>query len=147
MKRIVTLFLICSLSVVGAMAVAVALEPSKLKESENEPAPAAASIGTFMRLKLSHSQQVLEGIAMEDFEQIAKHAQSMRLLSEDEKWMVFQTPEYRQHSQEFQQICRKLQTAAEAKNLDGAALAYVQMTMSCVNCHKYTRGIRMASLR
>jgi cytochrome c556 len=61
--------------------------------------------------------------------------------------MVFQTPEYRQHSLEFQQICRKLQTSAEARNVDGAALAYVQLTMSCVNCHKYTRGIRMASLR
>lgn len=139
MRRILTLIVVCALAVGGA--VALTAEPVKDKE------PAATNIGTFMRLKLSHSQQVLEGIALEDFEQIAKHAQSMRLLSEDEKWMVFQTPEYRQHSQEFQQICRKLQTSAEARNLDGAALAYVQMTMSCVNCHKYTRGIRMASLQ
>lgn len=139
MRCILALIAVCALAAGGT--VALTSEPVKDKE------PATANISTFMRLKLSHSQQVLEGIALEDFEQIAKHSQSMRLLSEDEKWMVFQTPEYRQHSLEFQQICRKLQTSAEAKNLDGVALAYVQMTMSCVNCHKYTRGIRMASLR
>jgi len=105
-----------------------------------------ADISTFMRLKLSHTQKVLEGIALEDFESIAKNAQSMSLLAEDAKWRVFQTPEYRRHSDEFQQICRTLQKSAEAKNLDGAALAYVQLTMTCVNCHKYTRGIRMAAL-
>jgi hypothetical protein len=137
MRRILAQVVVCAAAAFGVYAVAA--EPVKEE-------PATANISTFMRLKLSHSQQVLEGIAMEDFEQIAKHAQSMRLLSEDEKWMVFQTPEYRQHSLEFQQICRKLQTSADAKNLDGAALAYVQLTMSCVNCHKYTRGIRMASL-
>jgi len=117
-------------------------EPKIASDVNRQP----GDITTFMRLKLSHSQNVLEGVALEDFEQIAKHAQSMALLSEDEKWMIFQTPEYRQYSAEFQQICRSLQRAAEKKNLDGAALAYVQLTMSCVNCHKYTRGVRMAAI-
>jgi hypothetical protein len=35
---------------------------------------------------------------------------------------------------------------AKDKNLDGAALAYVQLTMSCVNCHKYVREIRMTRI-
>jgi hypothetical protein len=135
MKRL-ALILSLILSAAGVVAVAVTAEPVK------SPAP---NISTFMRLKLEHSQKVLEGIALEDFELIVKNAQSMSLLGEDEKWMVFQTPEYRQHSAEFQQICRTLQKSAEARNLDGAALAYVQLTMTCVNCHKYTRGIRMAS--
>lgn len=98
----------------------------------------------FMRLKLEHSQKVLEGLTLEDFELTAKHAQQIALLTEDETWKVFQTLEYRHHSAEFQRIANELTKQAQKKNLDGAALAYVQMTMSCVNCHKYVRGVRMA---
>lgn len=105
-----------------------------------------ADIHTFMRLKLSHSQQVLEGIVLEDFGVIAKHAAALSTLVEDEKWMIFQTPEYRAHSAAFNEICRDLTKAAERRNVDAATLAYVQLTMSCVTCHKYTRGIRMAAL-
>jgi hypothetical protein len=30
--------------------------------------------------------------------------------------------------------------AAEDKNLDGATLAYTQLAISCVQCHKIVRG-------
>lgn len=90
-----------------------------------------------MRLKLAHSQQVLEGIVLEDFEMITKHASAMPVLLEDEKWMVFQTPEYRTHSNVFNEVCRDLKKAAERRNIDAATLAYMEMTMSCVNS-KYT---------
>ena len=98
----------------------------------------------FMRLKLDHSQKVLEGLAMEDFELVAKHARLIALLTEDENWKLFQTVEYRHFSAEFQRLANELTKEAQKKNLDGTALAYVQMTMSCVNCHKYVRGVRMA---
>jgi hypothetical protein len=99
MKRFIAGIVVCAAATGGL--VAVAADPAERV--------AAPNISTFMRLKLSHTQQVLEGIALEDFEQIAKHAQSMALLSEDEKWMVFQTPEYRRHSAVFLEICRTLQ--------------------------------------
>lgn len=115
--------------------------------ADPKPMPRPNDVAAFMRLKLSHSQKVLEGVALEDFELIAKNAQQMGLLAQDENWQVFQTPEYRHHSADFQRIAADLTKAAQNKNLDGAALAYVQLTMSCVNCHKYTRGVRMASAR
>ena len=34
--------------------------------------------------------------------------------------------------------------AARKKNLDGAVLAYVDLTMKCINCHKYVRGVRVS---
>lgn len=104
-------------------------------------------LSAFMRLKLGHAQNVLEGLATEDFEQIAKGAQRLSLQARDEAWMVFQTEDYLRQSMEFQRIADTLLDAAHDENLDGAALAYVQLTMSCINCHKYTRDVRMASLR
>ncbi|MGC3971676.1 MAG: hypothetical protein QM775_31325 [Pirellulales bacterium] len=34
----------------------------------------------------------------------------------------------------------------EKQNLDGALLAYLTMTMQCVDCHKHVRDVRMAAL-
>lgn len=109
------------------------------------PAP-PNDVGEFMRLKLEHSQKVLEGLALEDFPMIAKNAQDISLLSQAASWQVLQTPEYLEHSNEFRRSADALTRAAQEKNLDGAALAYVAMTMKCVTCHKYVRGIRMARL-
>lgn len=103
-------------------------------------------VGGFMRLKLTHAQQVLEGLSLEDFDMVAKHSQAMALLTQDENWLVYQTPQYRQHSADFQRVCDTLTKQAKEKNLDGATLAYMQLTMSCVECHKYTRGVRMAGI-
>jgi cytochrome c556 len=101
-------------------------------------------VSQFMRAKLVHSQKVLEGLALEDFEMIAKNSQQMSLLSQAATWQVLQTPEYLQQSTEFRRTADALTEAARKKNLDGAALAYVELTMKCVNCHKYVRGVRMA---
>jgi cytochrome c556 len=103
-------------------------------------------VAAFMRMKLEHSQNVLEGIALEDFALIERDSQRLSLLSQAANWQVLQTPDYLQHSLDFRRSADALTKAARDKNLDGAALAYVQMTMNCVNCHKYVRTARLASL-
>ena len=46
----------------------------------------ANKVSEFMRAKLTHSQRVLEGLTIEDFDLIAKHAQEMSLLSQAATW-------------------------------------------------------------
>jgi hypothetical protein len=104
------------------------------------------NVAIFMKAKLTHSQQVLKGLAMEDYELIAKSAQAMSLLCEDENWMVLQTPEYRERSAEFRRSVDAVTEAAKKKNLEAAALGYVDVTLKCVNCHKFVRKVRMARL-
>jgi len=94
----------------------------------------------FMRAKLMHSQKVLEGLALEDFGMVAKHSNQMKLLSLDAGWQVLQTEEYIRQSVDFRRTTDSLTKAAEKKNLDGALLAYFQLTHSCVECHKYVRA-------
>lgn len=98
----------------------------------------------FMRAKLTHSQKLLEGLATEDYNLLAKHAQELALLSQATNWNVLQTEDYLQHSIEFRRAASAVKEAAKQKNLDGATLAYVDMTMKCVRCHKYVRGVSMA---
>lgn len=107
--------------------------------------PPANNLKDFMRVKLADSQKVLEGLTTGDYDIIAKNSQAMSLLSLESNWQVLQTPEYLDRSREFRRTADALTKAAKEKNLDGAALAYVQLTMNCINCHKYVRGVRMAS--
>jgi uncharacterized protein (TIGR01244 family) len=47
------------------------------------------------------------------------------------------------YSEDFRRNAERAASGARAKNIDGVALAYVQMTMNCVNCHKHVREVRM----
>lgn len=111
------------------------------RAAEKQPAPRQPNqVRDFMRAKLVHSERVLEGLTLQDFDLVAKHAQELSLLSQAAQWQVLQTPEYLHRSQEFRRIADRLTAAAREKNLDGATLAYVELTMECVQCHRYVRG-------
>ena len=96
-------------------------------------------VAVFMRAKLAHSQNVLEGLALEDYDLISRGAHDLALASQASSWQVLQTEDYARQSAEFRRSCDALRTAAKAKNLDGAALAWMEVTMKCVQCHKYVR--------
>lgn len=104
-------------------------------------------VAPFMRVKLTHSQDVLEGLAVEDFDLIDRGAQQLSLTSEDASWQVLQTEDYARMSADFRRSCDRLREAARAKNLDGAALAWMEVTMKCVQCHKYIRDRDDAAAR
>jgi cytochrome c556 len=99
-------------------------------------------LSDFMKAKLEHSEKLLEGLAREDFDLIAKHSQAIGLLCEDELWSVLQTAEYMERSKEFRRSVYAITEAARKKNLEAAAFAYVDSTMKCVTCHKYVRQTR-----
>lgn len=124
----------------------VALICISTSSSAQEPDNAAPADGviTFMRAKLEHSQKTLEGLTTEDFDMIAKGAGQMEVLSQDAAWQVLQTPEYRLQSAEFRRATRAMKDAAAKKNLEAAALAYVDVTLKCVHCHSYVRRVRAA---
>jgi hypothetical protein len=99
-------------------------------------------ISKFMRAKLVHSQKILEALALEDFAQLAKHSQDLKLLSQESIWNVLQTEQYVLHSDDFRRRADALTDAAKKKNLDGASLAFVELTLNCVQCHKHVRDVR-----
>jgi hypothetical protein len=120
--------------------VTAGLAVSRLTAADSAVVP--DQVAGFMRAKLAHSQNVLEGLAIEDFDLIDKGAQQLSLASEDASWQVLQTEDYARQSADFRRSCDSLRKAAKAKNLDGAALAWMEVTMKCVQCHKYVRDER-----
>src|SRR5262245_22493709 len=104
------------------------------------------TLKALMIKKLDNSQKVLEGLALGDFEKIGKHADELIAISKAAEFRVIKTPQYELHSNDFRRNAETLVLMAKGKNLDGAALAYVELTLSCVKCHKHVREVRMARL-
>lgn len=102
--------------------------------------------GPLMRKKLEHSQKVLEGIALNDFDKISSNANDMIQISKDVEFRIHKTPQYELYTNEFRRNAEALVEAAKTKNTDSAALAYVDLTLTCVKCHKHVREVRMGRL-
>lgn len=108
-------------------------------------APRPNQVEPIMQAKLRHSQKLLESIALGDLEKVAKESQALSLLAAEANWSVLQTPKYLRYSSDFRHAADAITDAARDRNLDGAALGYVQLTMSCVQCHKHVRDVRDAN--
>lgn len=112
--------------------------PSRSGHGE-EQKPEPRKVQELMRRKLENSQKVLEGVALNDFKLIDKHAEELLQISKAAEWKVRQTPEYELFSDEFRRKADGLIKNAREKNPDGAALKYVELTLTCVRCHQYVR--------
>lgn len=93
----------------------------------------------WMQKKLKFSQQILAGIAAGDFDQIARSADTLKGLDKIESFIRARTPRYRVQLQLFQDANEEIIRQADAENLEGVTLAFNQLTISCVNCHKHLR--------
>jgi len=91
-----------------------------------------------MAQKLAASQSILAAITTEDFSMLEKNADALLDLAK-QQWVESPTPDYRAHLKDFWITLEGISDKAKAKDIDGATLGYVQMTLSCVKCHKYLR--------
>ena len=107
--------------------------------STSAQAEKESAVKEAMRQKVAYSQQVLVGITLEDYRLIANNAHKLVELSNKTNWYSRQVPEYELLLNEFRRNAQELMEAGQQKNLDAASLAYVQMTLSCVSCHKFIR--------
>jgi hypothetical protein len=124
---------------VGLLAVTAMLAGMLWAEDEEQEKPAPS---VWMRKKMEYSQKLLEGLAVGDFELLSQQARAMNALNQIEGWVRGKTPDYRTQLRIFRFANEELIRQADEENLDGASLAFVQLTLSCVNCHKLVRGDR-----
>jgi len=100
-------------------------------------------VAELMQRKLQQSQQVLAGIALNDFNKIAKHAEELIEISKTAQWRVLKTPRYEMYSNDLRKTAETMVQNAKDRNLDAATLSYVELTLTCVKCHKHVREERM----
>jgi hypothetical protein len=107
--------------------------------AEKEETVDGETASVWMKKKLQLSGNLLGGIATGDFDQIIKSAHSMRTLSKFETFVRRSTPGYRTQVDIFENALDEIIRQAKKENVEGAALGFNQLTLSCVSCHKHLR--------
>jgi hypothetical protein len=107
-----------------------------------QPQPKTPSV---MQRKLSHAQKMLEGLALNDFPKITAATAGLKECAREASWMVVKTEKYAVYSNDFVRQLDRMDEAAKKKNTDAAALAYVEITLTCVKCHQYVREERVGA--
>jgi len=108
--------------------------------------PASGALKRLMVDKVRNAQKLLEALALANYDKIIRSAEELIQISKSTEWVVRRTPKYELHSNEFRRAAEVIVQKAKEKNLDGVALAYGDLTRSCVRCHQYVRDVRDASL-
>lgn len=125
----------------AGLGLVLVLVGSVLSLEEQEP-----NLRFIMQRKLDQSHSILEALITEDFETLEDSAGALKVLSEEAGWFVNMTPEYAERSSAFRRAVIEIEQSAKDKNLDRAALGYVDMTLQCVRCHQFLRGAARAGL-
>lgn len=109
-------------------------------------APAAQTVGLnrVMRAKLEHAQQILGDVVTSNWAGLEQHSEELRRATQDPAWAVLTTPEYGRQTAAFLRASEDLLEAAKRRDLEAAPLAYVSLTMSCVQCHRHVARMRIA---
>jgi len=121
---------------------ALAVGPADSRPQEKKAPPKNEERAVIMKKKLTQAQKLLEGLTLQDFDKLKSAADDLANLRRQAAWMTENTLEYQQFSVDFQRNIDSAQKAATEKNIDAAALAYIEMTMTCVKCHKHIREQR-----
>ena|SRR5215213_2640882 len=106
---------------------------SQERKKKREPDP-------LMAAKLKESQAMLEGLTLNDLAKVQASAERLLEISKAAQLRkASNAPAYEAHASYFQRSAELAVEKAKARNIDGATLAYVEMTVTCVRCHQYTR--------
>ncbi len=131
----IVVFLV-GLSALGFHGRSTAADDSK---SQKKTSPPSKEASVWMKQKLTSSQEILKGLTEADFDLIRKNAQAMLAVDYMEQWFRADTPDYRLLVSDFRFANETLVRAAREKNLERATVAYLGLTLSCVNCHNIVR--------
>ncbi len=103
--------------------------------------PNAKPLSFWMKAKLEYSTAILRGMAMGDLEAVKANAKQMQVLNRVEGFVRRRNPEYARQVDNFERVTKDLVRQAEIGNIDGIALEFSQLTLSCVRCHQVLRVV------
>lgn len=118
-------------------------EPADEKDQKPDEKPLLAD---FMQQKLNSSSMILRGLMTDDLEMVETNADNLLKMSHEAKWRASNDMMYLQHSTQFRHAVDDLRKKAADMSTDGASLAWVNVTMSCIQCHQWVRNMVLADL-
>jgi hypothetical protein len=114
----------------------------KAQERATDKTEKLRSNQALMRNKLVQMNLILEGITLDKFDQAAKSAETLKMISRAASWhIVDPTPRYKRLSVNFQEQAADLERHAKEQNVEAATLDLVRINVTCTQCHQHMREI------
>lgn len=120
-------------------------EKPSIQKPPATPFERTMELQKFMRKKLEASSRILEGLATEDPRLVQKGAEELSTMCDAEQWRISKDVMYRQFSDDFQRGTQFLGDAAKAGDLDKALVRWMDVTMQCIDCHRFVRDKLIAT--
>lgn len=117
----------------GAASIVSLLVLATLSFSQDPPEEA------LMRSKSQYAHDLLDALVAEDFEQMKEQAFRLKTVALTADWKASESDAFVKQGDAFIHAADELIDAAERKNGDAAALAYFDVTLKCLHCHRYLR--------
>ena len=118
--------------------------PEKDEGSGDKKDEPVGGLHRFMWQKMQASNLILEGLCTDDLKTVASGTQTLLKMPSEAWWRVSNDMMYRRFSTEFVQAVEELQKEAEENDIDRASMAWVNVTMKCLKCHKWVRNTVLA---
>ena len=109
-----------------------------------QAAAQTTALERIMRQKLADAQGVLAAVVTSNWTELDRRSRALSKATDDPAWLVLRTPEYTKQSEAFLRAIDDLVDAAAHRDQDAAPLAYVAVTVRCVQCHRYVARARIA---
>ena len=97
-------------------------------------------MSVWMERKLNYSQSVFRALALGDLETVKLKAAQMNLVGKVEGFARIKNRPYQAQLHAFDRVSREIAQQADKGNIEGATLAFNQLTVSCVKCHQLLRA-------
>ncbi len=109
-------------------------------KDQDKTLPGLTSNQALMRDKLTHMNRILEGLTLNNFDQVAESGETLAMISRATSWHIPEpTAKYQRLSKNFQEQSRDLERHAKERNIEAATLDLVRMNISCTDCHQHMR--------
>jgi len=132
-------YLVLSVTLVAAI-VLVSSSAGKPQDQKAGKSKELTSNQMLMRDKLKQMNGVLEGITLNNFDQVKESARTLGMISKATSWHISDpTPRYERLSKNFQEQAADLERHANERNIDAATLDLVRMNVTCTQCHQHMR--------
>ncbi|MBP9706368.1 MAG: hypothetical protein KBD78_01925 [Oligoflexales bacterium] len=95
-----------------------------------------------MQEKLLSAQSLVRDLALEDHIGIIRDGEKLLMIAKAGSWYQTESEDYLRYYHNFREAVQFLVDSAKAKNIEGEAMGYIRVTLSCMQCHNFVRSGR-----
>ena len=115
------------------------LSQNALAKSNKVERPKATK--ALMYQKLNHTQLILQSLMIGDKKNLVSNLEQLKTISVATTWYKNENEAFQRYSANFREAIDRMIAYQKSGNQEGVSMGYIQLTLSCMNCHQTIRDL------